>query len=132
MVASFCQHAPPIALYLFNPFAARREQIQSLLAENRVLAAANEELRKLEQDTQRQLSNTEEKLACLKAEGAMSRGQAVDLYTKLFRLANKARVCVCVCLCVSVCVCVCVWCVCCVYIFVHVCVYLCMHVYICA
>ncbi|KAL5476167.1 hypothetical protein EMCRGX_G026081 [Ephydatia muelleri] len=81
--------APALTREFADYYNARREQIQSLLAENRVLAAANEELRKLEQDTQRQLSNTEEKLACLKAEGAMSRGQAVDLYTKLFRLANK-------------------------------------------
>lgn len=87
-----------IALLVLNPFVARREQIQSLLAENRVLAAANEELRRLEQDTQQQLSHTEEKLASLKAEGAMSRGQAVDLYTKLFRLTNK--VCACVFMCV--------------------------------
>lgn len=81
--------APALTREFADYYHARREQIQSLLAENRVLAAANEELRRLEQDTQQQLSHTEEKLASLKAEGAMSRGQAVDLYTKLFRLTNK-------------------------------------------
>lgn len=90
---SYTKKVPPgLTSEFADYYHARKEQIQSLQAENRVLVAANEELRRLEQDTQHQHSQTEERLASAKAEGTLIRGQAVDLYVKLFRLVKKDAV----------------------------------------